>query len=127
MNSVPTWQSVSQLPNFLQPRENPSATWQSDPSFPTVRRGCHSNTKIITTVTKILLWSSMSSCRLFSRACGQLAGLCPTCLFHSLRHGCLGLIEVFPFLSFFYSPRSITIVLYFSHQGLSFWSLRVFL
>ena len=63
---------------------------------------------------------------LFSRPCGQLVGLCPTCLFYSLRHGRLGLIEVFPFLSFFYSPRSITIVLPFGHQGLSLWSLRVF-
>ena len=44
----------------------------------------------------------------------QLVYLCPTCLFYSLRHGRLGLIEVFPFLSFFYSPRS------------SLWSLRVF-
>ena len=57
----------------------------------------------------------------FSGTCGQLAGLCPTSLFHSLRHGCHGLIEVFSFLSFFYSPRSITTVLYFSHQGLSLW------
>ena len=63
---------------------------------------------------------------LFSRPCGQLVGLYPTCLFYSLRHGRLGLIEVFPFLSFFYSPRSITIVLPFGHQGLSLWSLRVF-
>ena len=62
----------------------------------------------------------------FSRPCGQLVGLCPTCLFYSLRHGRLGLIEVFPFLLFFYSPRSITIVLPFGHQGLSLWSLRVF-
>ena len=77
-------------------------------------------------VTKILLWSPMSSRCLFSRPCGQLSGLCPTCLFHSLRHGCLGLNEVFPFLSFFYSPRSITIVLPFGHQGLSLLSIRVF-
>ena len=63
---------------------------------------------------------------LFSRPFGQLVGLCPTCLFYSPRHGRLGLIEVFPFLSFFYSPRSITIVLPFGHQGLSLWSLRVF-
>ena len=48
----------------------------------------------------------------------------------------LGLIEVFPFLSFFYSPRSslwsplsfplVTNVYPSSHQGLSLWSLRVF-
>ena len=51
---------------------------------------------------------------LFSRPCRQLVVLCLTCLFWSLRHGRLGLIEVFPFLSFFYSSRS------------SLWSLRVF-
>ena len=66
----------------------------------------------------------------------QLVGLCPTCLFYSPRHGRLGLIEVFPFLSFFYSPRSslwsplsfplVTNVYPFSHQGISLWSLRIF-
>ena len=74
------------------------------------------------------LWSSMSSRRLFSRPCGQLAGLCPTCLFHSLRHGCLGLNEVFSFFfhSFIHqglSPLSFTLatkVSPFRHSGFSF-------
>ena len=73
---------------------------------------------------------------LFPRPCRQLVGLCPTCFFYSPRHGRLGLIKVFPFLSFFYSPRSflwsplsfplVTNVYPSSHQGLSLWSLRVF-
>ena len=38
---------------------------------------------------------------LFSRPFKQLVGLCPTCLFYSLRHGSLGLIQVFPFILLF--------------------------
>ena len=70
----------------------------------------------------------------FSRPCGQLVGLCPTCLFYSLRHGPLGLIEVFLFLSFFYSPRSslwspLSFPLVTNdqcHQSISLRSLRIF-
>ena len=36
---------------------------------------------------------------LFSRPCGQLVGFCPTSLFYYLRHGRLGLIEVFPLIT----------------------------
>ena len=62
---------------------------------------------------------------LFSRPCGQLVGLCPTCLFYSLRHGRLGLIEVSPFILLFTKVFPlVTIVLPFGHQCLSLWSPR---
>ena len=62
-----------------------------------------------------------------SRPCGHLVGLCPTCLFYSLRHGRLGLIEVFPFILLFTKVFPlVTIVLPFGQQCLFLWSLWVF-
>ena len=61
------------------------------------------NHKCFYSVTKVLLWSPWPS--LITKVF-----LCPAYLFHSLRHGCLGHIKVFPFLSFFYSPLSLTLV-----------------
>ena len=52
------------------------------------------------------------------RPCGQLVGLCPTCLFYSLRHGHLGVIEVFPLIIKVFPL--ITKVIPFSHQSLPF-------
>ena len=51
-----------------------------------------------------------------SRPCGHLVGLCPTCLFYSLRHGRLGLIEVFPFILLFTKVFPLVTNVYpFSH------------